>query len=189
MTTVKRNPSVQLALDGKPVYLHDININASVKRDDKDMSGQKSSTKKTDKGVKAKELNVIGVIPYDRKEWLTNLFNLAEAENEKGEQVKYRVSCLIAEAINMREVQFTGQVSATEMGGRLAWSISFTLREVNSIAEKKEQRKPKPKAKTQGESAPVAEQSKPTASAPKAEEKPQAEDKSIWKQIDDALGG
>jgi len=82
MTTIKRNPSVQLALDGKPIYLHDININASVKREDKDMSGQKSSTKKTDKGVKAKELNVIGVIPYDRKEWLTNLFNLAEAENE-----------------------------------------------------------------------------------------------------------
>ncbi|HEA3268074.1 hypothetical protein ABWE90_05735 [Pasteurella multocida] len=189
MATIKRNPSVQLALDGKPIYLHDININASVKRDDKDMSGQKSSTKKTDKGVKAKELNVVGVIPYDRREWLTNLFNLAEAENEKGEQVKYRVSCLIAEAINMREVQFTGQVSATEMGGRLAWQVSFTLREVNSIAEKKEQRKPKPKAKTQAESAPVAEPSKPTAGAPKAEEKPaQAEDKSIWKQIDDALG-
>ncbi|MDC4235736.1 hypothetical protein M3T52_09115, partial [Pasteurella multocida] len=65
MTTIKRNPSVQLALDGKPIHLHDININASVKRDDKDMSGQKSSTKKTDKGVKAKELNVIGVIPYE----------------------------------------------------------------------------------------------------------------------------
>ncbi|HII3779194.1 TPA: hypothetical protein ACY37S_002319 [Pasteurella multocida] len=188
MATIKRNPSVQLALDGKPIYLHDININASVKREDKDMSGQKSSTKKTDKGVKAKELNVIGVIPYDRKEWLTNLFNLAEAENEKGEQVTYRVSCLIAEAINMREVQFTGTVNATEMGGRLAWSVSFTLREVNSIAEKKEQRKPKPKAKTQGESAPVAEPSKPVAE-PKAEEKPKEEDNSIWKQIDDALGG
>ncbi|MDA5611669.1 hypothetical protein [Pasteurella multocida] len=188
MATIKRNPSVQLALDGKPIYLHDIKINASVKREDKDMSGQKSSTKKTDKGVKAKELNVIGVIPYDRKEWLTNLFNLAEAENEKGEQVTYRVSCLIAEAINMREVQFTGTVNATEMGGRLAWSVSFTLREVNSIAEKKEQRKPKPKAKTQGESAPVAEPSKPVAE-PKAEEKPKEEDNSIWKQIDDALGG
>ncbi|MGC6378157.1 hypothetical protein ACNO7L_10200 [Bisgaard Taxon 45] len=188
MATIKRNPSVQLALDGKPIYLHDININASVKREDKDMSGQKSSTKKTDKGVKAKELNVIGVIPYDRKEWLTNLFNLAEAENEKGEQVTYRVSCLIAEAINMREVQFTGTVNATETGGRLAWSVSFTLREVNSIAEKKEQRKPKPKAKTQGESAPVAEPSKPVAE-PKAEEKPKEEDNSIWKQIDDALGG
>jgi len=88
----------------------------------------------------------------------------------------------------MREVQFTGTVNATEMGGRLAWSVSFTLREVNSIAEKKEQRKPKPKAKTQGESAPVAEPSKPVAE-PKAEEKPKEEDNSIWKQIDDALGG
>ncbi|PNW19591.1 baseplate complex protein [Pasteurella multocida] len=188
MMKIKRNPSVQLALDGKPIYLNDIKINASVKRDDKDMSGQKSSTKKTDKGVKAKELNVIGVIPYERKEWLTNLFNLAEAENEKGEQVKYRVSCLIAEAINMREVQFTGQVSATEMGGRLAWQVSFTLREVNSIAEKKEQRKPKPTVKTQSEKAPVAEQQKKNDGA-KSAEKQQEDDNSISKKIDDILGG
>ncbi|WP_424408115.1 hypothetical protein [Pasteurella sp. PK-2025] len=188
MTIIKRNPSVQLALDGKPVYLHDININASVKRDDKDMSGQKSSTKKTDKGIKAKELQVYGVIPYARKEWLTDLFKLAEAEDQKGEQVKYRVSCLLAEAINMREVQFSGTVSATEIGDKLAWSVSFTLREVNSIAEKKEQRKPKPKVKTQSEKAPAAESSTPTAEAKKAEEKPKEEDRSVWKQIDDALG-
>ncbi|WP_416365195.1 hypothetical protein [Pasteurella multocida] len=128
------------------------------------------------------------MIPYERKEWLTNLFNLAEAENEKGEQVKYRVSCLIAEAINMREVQFTGQVSATEMGGRLAWQVSFTLREVNSIAEKKEQRKPKPTVKTQSEKAPVAEQQKKNDGA-KSAEKQQEDDNSISKKIDDILGG
>ncbi|EGT79257.1 hypothetical protein BFQ30_07220 [Haemophilus quentini] len=152
----KRNPSVQLALNGTPIYLNNILMSVSVKREEKDMSGQKSSTKKSDKGVKAKELSVTGFIPYNRKEWLTQLFNLAEAETGKGEQTKYRVSCTVAEAVNMREVQFSGEVSATEQNGQLGWSISFRLREVNSVAEKKDQRKKKPKVKTQGENAPVA---------------------------------
>ena len=66
----KRNPSVQLALNGTPIYLNNILMSVSVKREEKDMSGQKSSTKKSDKGVKAKELSVTGFIPYNRKEWL-----------------------------------------------------------------------------------------------------------------------
>lgn len=193
---VKRNPSVQLALNGKPVYLHNILMSVSVKREEKDMSGQKSSTKKTDKGVKAKELNVSGIIPYNRKEWLTDLFNLAEAEDGKGEQVKYRVSSITAEAVNMREVQFSNEVQAQELKEQLAWQISFTLREVNSVAEKKERRKPKPKAKAQGEKAPKAGN---TTQTPQAKsETPQAQsettqqnqkDESWSKKIDDILGG
>ncbi|MGO8078283.1 hypothetical protein AB9F41_38950, partial [Rhizobium leguminosarum] len=70
----KRNPSVQLALNGTPIYLNNILMSVSVKREEKDMSGQKSSTKTSDKGVKAKELSVTGFIPYNRKEWLTQLF-------------------------------------------------------------------------------------------------------------------
>ncbi|OOF61400.1 baseplate complex protein [Rodentibacter pneumotropicus] len=154
---IKRNPSVQLALNGTPIYLHNILMTVSVKREEKDMSGQKSSTKKSDKGIKAKELSVTGFIPYNRKEWLTQLFNLAESEDGKGEQSKYRVSCTVAEAVNMREVQFSSEVSATEQNGQLGWAVSFTLREVNSVAEKKDQRKKKPKAKVQGEKAPVAQ--------------------------------
>lgn len=151
MTT--RKPSVQLALNGKPIYLHNILMTVSVKREEKDMSGQKSSTKKADKGIKAKELNVTGLIPYNQKEWLTTLFNLAEAEDGKGEQAKYRVSAIIAEAVNMREVQFSGEVSAVDAGDKLAWKIQFQLKEVNSVAEKKESRKKKPTAKKQGEKA------------------------------------
>lgn len=152
----KRKPSVQLALSGTPIYLHNILMTVSVKREEKDMSGQKSSTKKSEKGVKAKELRVTGFIPFNCKEWLTELFNLAESEDGKGEQTKYRVSCIAAEAVNMREVQFSGEVSATEQNGQLGWAISFTLREVNSVAEKKDQRKKKPQAKAQDEKAPVA---------------------------------
>lgn len=191
----KRNPSVQLALNGTPIYLHNIMMSVSVKREEKDMSGQKSSTKKSDKGVKAKELNVTGFIPYARKEWLTDLFNLAESEDGKGEQSKYRVSCTIAEAVNMREVQFSGEVTAAEQSGQLGWAISFTLREVNSVAEKKDQRKKKPKAKAQGEKAPAAKSSNAQGGnqsavekGGKSEQSQTKQDDSFWGKIDKELG-
>jgi hypothetical protein len=191
----KRNPSVQLALNGTPIYLHNIMMSVSVKREEKDMSGQKSSTKKSDKGVKAKELNVTGFIPYARKEWLTDLFNLAESEDGKGEQSKYRVSCTIAEAVNMREVQFSGEVTAAEQSGQLGWAISFTLREVNSVAEKKDQRKQKPKAKAQGEKAQAAKSSNAQGGnqsavekGGKSEQSQTKQDDSFWGKIDRELG-
>lgn len=191
----KRNPSVQLALNGTPIYLNNILMSVSVKREEKDMSGQKSSTKKSDKGVKAKELNVTGFIPYSQKEWLTKLFNLAESEDGKGEQSKYRVSCTIAEAVNMREVQFSGEVSAIEQNGQLGWAISFTLREVNSVAEKKDQRKKKPKAKAQGEKAPAAKSSNAQGGnqsavekGGKSEQSQTKQDDSFWGKIDKELG-
>ncbi|WP_049355455.1 hypothetical protein [Haemophilus parainfluenzae] len=193
--TQARNPSVQLALNGTPIYLHNIMMSVSVKREEKDMSGQKSSTKKSDKGVKAKELNVTGFIPYARKEWLTDLFNLAESEDGKGEQSKYRVSCTIAEAVNMREVQFSGEVTAAEQSGQLGWAISFTLREVNSVAEKKDQRKKKPKAKAQGEKAPAAKSSNAQGGnqsavekGGKSEQSQTKQDDSFWGKIDKELG-
>lgn len=186
----KRNPSVQLALNGTPIYLHNILMTVSVKREEKDMSGQKSSTKKSDKGVKAKELNVTGFIPYSRKEWLTQLFNLAEAEDGKGEQTKYRISCIVAEAVNMREVQFSGEVSATEQNGQLGWAISFTLREVNSVAEKKDQRKKKPKAKAQGEKAPTAQSANKSAVEKSGKSEEAKDERKGWaKDLDDLLGG
>ena len=180
----KRNPSVQLALNGTPIYMHNLMTSVSVKREQKDMSGSKSSTKNSEKGVKAKELQVSGIIPYERKEWLTTLFNLAEAETGKGEQAKYRVSSVTAEAVNMREVQFADTVNAQEMENRLAWQVSFTLREVNSVAEKKEARKAKPQVKTQGEKAPVAQSSQPQA----AEQEEKDKRKGWAKNLDDILG-
>ena len=180
----KRNPSVQLALNGTPIYMNNLMTSVSVKREQKDMSGSKSSTKNSEKGVKAKELQVSGIIPYERKEWLTTLFNLAEAETGKGEQAKYRVSSVTAEAVNMREVQFADTVNAQEMENRLAWQVSFTLREVNSVAEKKEARKAKPQVKTQSEKAPVAQSSQPQAA--EQEEKDKREGPA--KILDDILG-
>ena len=180
INTARPKPAVQLALDGKPIYLHNFLATVKVAREEQDMSGQKSSTKKSDKGVKAKTLSVSGLIPFREKQWLSDLFNLAESVDSKGEQKKYRVTNISAEAVNMREVQFSGEISAVEQNVQ-GWNVSFTLREVNSVAEKKEQRQKKPQAKVQSEKAPVAtQQNSSTSSQAQSEAKPSPKDDSFW---------
>lgn len=181
-------PSVQLALNGKPIYLFNFLATAKVSRQEQDMSGQKSSTKKSDKGVKAKEITITGLIPFREKTWLTDLFALAEATDSKGEQVKYRLTNITAESINMREVQFSGEITAVEQSVQ-GWNVSFTLREVNSVAEKKEQRTKKPKAKVQGEKAPAAGGAAESKTQQNAKsENQQKKDESFWGKLNEAIG-
>lgn len=139
-------PSVQLALDGKPIYLRNFKASVSFTREEEDMSGQKSGTEKADKGVKAKKLKVSGTIPYVDVQWLKTLMQYAEAVTEKNEKKKYRIANRTAEAVNLREGVFSGEISVTESSMQ-AWDVSFELSEINSVAEKKEQRAKKPKAK------------------------------------------
>lgn len=143
-------PAIQLALNGQPIYLREFRANVSVNRENEDMSGQKSTTKKAEKGVKSKTLSVTGVIPYRNADWLKTLFKLAEAEG-KGGQVKYRISNITAQAVNMREGVFDGEVSAQEQDV-MGWRVSFSLKEVNSVAEKTANRQAKPKTKKQVDS-------------------------------------
>lgn len=143
-------PSVQLALDGKPIYLRNFKAEISFSRIQKDMSGQKSSTKKSDKGTKAKKLKVSGTIPYVDADWLKTLMQFAEAVDEKNEQKVYRIANHTAEVMNMRQGVFSGEVSVVQSTMQ-AWEVYFELSEVDSVAEKKEQRAKKPQVKVQGE--------------------------------------
>lgn len=140
-------PSIQLALNGQPIYLREFRASVSVSRENEDMSGQKSSTKKAEKGVKSKKLTVTGVIPYRNAEWLQTIFKLAEAESGGG-QAKYRISNITAQTVNMREGVFDGEVTADEQDVQ-GWRVSFSLKETNSVAEKTANRKAKPKTKKQ----------------------------------------
>lgn len=143
-------PSVQLALDGTPIYLRNFKASLSLTRDSEDMSGKKSGTERSDKGVKAKKLQVSGTIPYANADWLQTLLQFAEAVTGKNEQKKYRLSNRTADAANMRECVFSGDLSVSE-GTTQAWDVSFELVEQNSVAEKKEKRAKKPTAKKQSE--------------------------------------
>lgn len=143
-------PSIQLTLNGQPVYLMEFKAAAKMNRETEDMSGQESSTAKSNKGVKAKELHITGLVPFNRREWLTAVFQMAESEDEKGNQTIYRIANFSAETVNMREGVFKGEVTAEEQDVQ-GWIVSFVLAEENSVAEKKATRKQKPEAKTQSE--------------------------------------
>ncbi|MDP8173693.1 hypothetical protein QJU93_10030 [Pasteurella skyensis] len=187
----ERTPSIQLALNGQGVLLHNFLATAKIKREAKDMSGQASSTKNSDKGIKAKTLTISGLIPFRNKKWLLDLVNLAEAVDKKGEQVIYRISNISAEAINMRKGVFSGDLNITEQSVQ-GWNISFTLKEVDSVSEKKAKRIKKAKVKTQTEKAPATktQQEQKPAEQRKEEvkEEKQQEDNSNTKALDDFLG-
>ncbi|EJN2865065.1 hypothetical protein NPT69_004023 [Salmonella enterica subsp. enterica serovar Yaba] len=130
--------SVQLTLNGEPIKMIGMKVEANLPFKDKDQSGQTSGTQKSEGGIKAKELNVTGVIPFSKSKDLTRLFELAEGVDDGGKQTVYRVSNITATAINMRQATFTGRLSAPESDSLRAWNVSFTLREYSSVPEKKE---------------------------------------------------
>ncbi|EDM9769327.1 hypothetical protein CXO80_07295 [Salmonella enterica subsp. enterica serovar Corvallis] len=130
--------SVQLTLNGEPIKMMGLKVESTLPFKDKDQSGQTSGTQKSEGGIKAKELNVTGVIPFSKSKDLTRLFELAEGVDDGGKQTVYRVSNLTATAINMRQATFTGRLSAPESDSLRAWNVSFTLREYSSVPEKKE---------------------------------------------------
>ncbi|EJQ2817167.1 hypothetical protein NZ798_005446, partial [Escherichia coli] len=52
----------------------------------------------------------------------------------------YRIANATAAAINFREGTFSGQIDAQQQTDRLAWQVSFTLRERRSVPEKRQAR-------------------------------------------------
>lgn len=151
--TPKISQIVTLALDGEAILLKNIIVTPSMSYQDKDQSGQSSSTVNSEQGIKPKELRITGVIPFTEEKTLTRLFALAEAK-ENGLLKRYRVANLMANAINFRLGTFTGSVDASKIDGKQAWQITFTLREHLSVPEKRENRaakKIKAKKQTMGE--------------------------------------
>lgn len=131
---------IVLALNGEPIMLKQMQITPSMQFKEKDQSGQSSSTNKAEQGISPKELQVSGLVPYDEPEILTKIWAMAEAVGESGELKTYRVACPVAQAINFREATFSSSITAAPQGNKLAWLVSFTLKEKQSIPEKKQAR-------------------------------------------------
>lgn len=141
--------NITLALNGEPIRMINITVSPSIKFKDKDKSGQTSSTDTAEQGTKAKEIKVEGMIPYTDTAQLTRLFELAEGTGKGGARQRYRVANPTAKAIKLRLAMFAGDLEAKEQKNLMAWSISFTLREQNSVSEKKEERAKTPDSKQQ----------------------------------------
>jgi len=130
-----------LALDGEGINMKNMLVSPSMQFQEKDQSGQTSSTATAEQGIKAKELRVSGLVTFDDQAILQRLFQLASATAASGALKTYRIANETAAAINFREGTFTGQIDAAPQTDRLAWQVSFTLREKNSVPEKRQARK------------------------------------------------
>lgn len=136
--SINQKPTtIIFALDGEAIPLKNIKVNPSVQFQDKDQSGQTSSTAVAEQGIKPKELRVTGVINFTDDKILSRLFALAEAK-DGGKLKRYRVANHTAKAINFRIATFTGNIDASEIDGQMAWQVTFTLREHLSVSEKKD---------------------------------------------------
>lgn len=184
--TPKISQIITLALDGEAILLKNLTVTPSMMYQDKDQSGQSSSTVNSEQGIKPKELRITGTIPFTEEKTLTRLFALAEAK-ENGLLKRYRVANRMASAINFRLGTFTNGIDASKMDGKQAWQITFTLREHLSVPEKRESRSAgQVKAKTQNMS------DKPKANgegAPEQEQELSRFEKDVLKPINDGLGG
>lgn len=129
-----------ISLNGELIRLSNIRVEMSMELKDQDMSGQSSGTDTAEQGDKGKKLSITGTVPFNDRDTLTRLYQLASAKDEHQNRQIYRVANSTAQALKIRQAKFTGRVSASEHGSLLAWNVSFELREHNSAAEQKEQR-------------------------------------------------
>ncbi|MBE5254181.1 hypothetical protein [Mixta mediterraneensis] len=132
------NPT--LALNGEGIPLKNMRVTVSMQIQDKDQSGQTSTTTKAEQGVKGKELRISGEIGFSNTGLLKRIFELASATDAKGQRQKYRVAHEVARAVSFREATFTGNVDAPQQEGKMAWLVTFTLTEHVSVQEKREAR-------------------------------------------------
>ena len=177
-----------LTLSGSQLPLKNLRISVRQQLAGQDMSGQTSATDQAETGSKGKILTVKGVIPFNKKKLLTNLFSMAEALEDGARQI-YRISNQTAEALKIRQVKFQGAIRADEQDTLRQWSVSFELIEHLSVPERVEQRQPDKVAaqqKVQGVSTPVT--------SGKSEDVPPDTDVEltgvlkVLKSIDNALG-
>lgn len=131
--------TIVLALNGEAIPLKNLSVTPSMMFQDKDQSGQSSSTAVAEQGIKPKELRITGILPFTESKALTRLFALAEAK-DGGNLKRYRVANMTAQAINFRIGTFTNSIDASKIEGKQAWQITFTLREHLSVSEKREAR-------------------------------------------------
>jgi len=174
-----------LALNGEAIALMGLKVTPTLQFQEKDQSGQSSSTASAEQGIKAKELRISGIIPFRNAKVLKRIFELAEAKDASGQLQTYRVANLAAQSVNFREGTFTGAVDAPPQDGKMAWLVTFTLREKGSVAEKRE-------ARAGGKTAATKQGGKGGAggssSAAEDEDKLSWFERKVLKPVNDALG-
>jgi hypothetical protein len=135
---------------------YEIKVSASLSIAGEDASGNGSSTTQTEKGEKAKEVSVSTHIRFVDKADLTRLIAVAEGKDSKDERKIYDIINETANALNIRQVQFQGDVQVHEEDRHRAWAITFKLVEYHSVPEKKQSASDKTKTKAKSKTTQAA---------------------------------
>ncbi|MDX4587246.1 hypothetical protein SGV96_08930 [Klebsiella pneumoniae] len=182
------NSIATLALNGEGIPLKNMRVTLTMQFQDKEQSGQTSSTARAEQGTKGKELRVSGEVPFKTPDVLKRIFELASATGDDGQRQKYRVAHDAARAVGFREATFTGSLDAPQQEGRMSWLVTFTLTEFISVPEKREERaagKISAKKQTPGGGAGSGSSS---ATAGESDEKLTWFESKVLKPVNDALG-
>ncbi|EMB4326237.1 hypothetical protein RJ492_004756 [Pluralibacter gergoviae] len=182
------NSIATLALNGEGIPLKNMRVTLTMQFQDKEQSGQTSSTARAEQGTKGKELRVSGEVPFKTPEILKRIFELASATGDDGQRQKYRVAHDAARAVGFREATFTGSLDAPQQEGRMSWLVTFTLTEFISVPEKREERaagKVSAKKQTPGTSSGAGGGS---TAAGESDEKLTWFESKVLKPVNDALG-
>lgn len=183
--------NIILALDGEAVIMKNLRITLGMQYQDKDQSGQTSSTTHAEQGIKAKELQVSGLIPFSQEETLTRLIMMASTTTSGGALKTWRVANLTASAVGIRQVVFAGKLEAAEQDGKMAWSVQFTLREKHSVPEKRQARNDARNGTAAVKQSGATAGGSSTAAAGEAKESDQQLtwfEKTVLKPVNDSLG-
>lgn len=146
------------------------------------LSGETSSTATALKGIKPSEINTSFIVRKKEASTLTRFMQLARSTDDNGDLVLYNLTDETANAMNIRQVKFTGRVDVRESTDLLAWRVSFKLKEYLSVPEKSEQRQAQTTQESTDEGQQVA------AAVPQDEEQVQYTGfEKVLKVIDDGL--
>ena len=133
-------PEALLALDGEAITLKDMKLSLSMKFQDKDQSGSTSDTTRAEQGMKGKEVKVSGTVPFRDIHLVRRLFSMACTTGSGGSLKVWRIASALTRSVGVHQVTFSGDVSVAEQGGKMAWEVSFTLREKLSVPERRQAR-------------------------------------------------
>ena len=115
-------------------------VGASAQIDSEDLSGETSNTDSAHKGIKPKVVNVSFLVRFTDSRLLTEFSNIVQAVNDNGELVIYNITNKTANALNIRQVRFSGNFRTKEDAELQGWRVSCSLSEFVSVPEKKENR-------------------------------------------------
>lgn len=118
----------------------DLQVDASIKIESESLAGQTSSTDRAHNGIKPKSIKVNLLIRFADADELAALVRVIEAVDGDGAPSVYDIVDPMANAMNIRQVQFNDTSSFRQLPGVDAWRITFNLVEKLSIPEKQESR-------------------------------------------------